>query len=273
MNRSTYYKFLRHTPSKRFKENQILSVHILATFKEHKRRCGSIKLCRYLKRKGINTNPHRVLRLMKKMNLVPVTIKRYKPKTSNTKVVSKENILKQDFTATKPNEKWLTDITYIYTVKDGWTYLAVIEDLFSRKIVGYNFSLNIDSDLVTGALNNALFTRGKVDHLIIHSDLGSQYTSNDFEQMLKDYCIPHSYSAKGYPYDNSPMESFNSLIKKEEVYPTTTYKDFQTAKIALFEYIEGYYNTIRIHSSIDYYTPNEFEDAYYNPDRYVNFVH
>jgi transposase InsO family protein len=211
---------------------------------------------------------------MKQMNLVPVVIKRYKPKTSNGKVVmSKENILKQDFTATKPNEKWLTDITYIYTEMDGWIYLALIEDLFSRKIVGYHYSRNIDKDLVIVALNNAIIARGmKVKHLIIHSDLGSQYTSNDFENILKEYHIPHSYSAKGYPYDNSPMESFNSIIKKEEVY-TTTYKDFQDAKLALFEYIEGYYNTVRIHSSIDYYTPNEFEDAYYNPHRYVNFVH
>ena len=198
MNRSTYYKFLKHTPSKRFKENQVLSVHILTTFKEHKSRCGPIKMTRYLKRKGILTNPHRVLRLMKKMNLIPVTIKRYKPKTSNKNVVvSKENILKQDFTAMKPNEKWLTDITYIHTQRDDWTYLAVIEDLFSRKIVGYKFSLNIDADLVIGALNNALALRGKVEHLIIHSDLGSQYTSNNFEKSLKNYNISHSYSTKG----------------------------------------------------------------------------
>jgi transposase InsO family protein len=199
---------------------------------------------------------------MKRMGLRCVHCKKYRPQSSKNKVPEgKLNILSQNFMASRPNEKWLTDITYIYTKKDGWTYLALIIDLFSRLIVGYAYSLNMDSELVVDAANMAIKRRGAPFELIIHTDLGSQYTSDDFEGLFNGVQVRHSYSKKGCPYDNSPMESFNATLKKEEVY-TTIYPDFDTARLSIFEYIEGYYNRNRMHSSLNYETPHDFEEAY-----------
>lgn len=238
-------------------------MHILKIFSANKGRYGSIRISKTLLKDGIKASPKRVLKLMKKLNIRPVTLKKYKPYNSKFCKEDKINILKQNFEAYYPNEKWLTDITYIYTIKDGWTYLALVMDLFSRKIVGYDYSLSMDSVITTNAIKKAIANRGKPKDLIIHSDLGPQYTCNDFENLLLDLKIKHSYSKKAYPYDNSPMESFNATLKKEEVY-TTKYKDFQSAKLALFEFIEGYYNNQRIHSSIGYKTPKEYEECCYN---------
>lgn len=201
---------------------------------------------------------------MHRMGLHCIHRKKYRPQSSKSKVLEgKTNLLLQNFTVCQPNEKWLTDITYIYTIKNGWTYLALVIDLFSRMIVGYAYGLNIDSALVVNAVNTAIMRRGTPYELIIHSDLGSQYTSDDFEKLFDGVKIRHSYSKKGCPYDNSPMESFNATLKKEEVY-TTSYADFDAARLKLFEYIEGYYNRNRMHSSLNYETPQSFEAAYFH---------
>lgn len=134
-------------------------------------------------------------------------------------------------------------------------------DLFDLKVVGWSYGLNMTDDLVIDALNKALINRGLNKDGIYHSDRGSQYTSNDFEQLLINLNIKHSYSKKGYPYDNASMESFNAILKKEEV-NVNNYETFKEAKLAIFEFIESWYNNKRIHSTIGYITPNEKYNNY-----------
>ena len=148
------------------------------------------------------------------------------------------------------------DITYIYTKETGWTYLAIVMDLFDLKVIGWSYGLNMTAELVISAFNKAKTIREITQGMIFHSDLGSQYTSNEFEKLLVENNVKHSYSKKGYPYDNASMESFNAILKKEEV-NVSTYETFNEAKLAIFEFIESWYNNTRIHSSIDYKTPNE----------------
>ncbi len=262
INRSTYYKSLYQVPSKRSNENKVLSQQILSVFAENKGRYGSIRIREALSRKGIKSSQKRVLKIMKMLNLRPVTIKKYRPASSKACKDAKPNIINQNFIASKPNKKWLSDITYIHTVKNGWTYLALILDLYSRKIIGYEYSTSMDAKLVVNAVKKAISQIGKPENLILHSDLGSQYISIELEKLLSKHAITHSFSKKGYPYDNSPMESFNASLKKEEVY-LTLYPDYETARLALFQYIEGYYNCQRLHSGIGYHTLIEYERAYF----------
>ncbi len=134
-------------------------------------------------------------------------------------------------------------------------------DLFDLKVVGWSYGLNMTDDLVIDAFNKALINRELNANGLFHSDRGSQYTSNDFEQLLTDLNIKHSYSKKGYPYDNASMESFNAILKKEEV-NVNNYETFNEAKLAIFEFIEGWYNNQRIHSKLGYITPNKKYENY-----------
>ena len=194
---------------------------------------------------------------MKALGIKSIIVKKFNH-NGNKKVddTNKENLLAQNFKAKKPSEKWVGDITYIYTKETGWTYLAIVMDLFDLKIIGWSYGLNMTAELVVSAFNKAIETRGTTYGMIFHSDLGSQYTSNEFEKILLKNKVKHSYSKKGYPYDNASMESFNAILKKEEV-NVNTYETFNEAKKAIFEFIESWYNNIRIHSSNDYMTPNE----------------
>lgn len=168
------------------------------------------------------------------------------------------NLLAQDFTTTKPNQKWAADMTYIYTGKNGWCYLATIQDLYSCKIIAHQLSQTMTAELVTNVLKQAHEIREFKPDLILHTDLGSQYRSQLFEAQLNEYGIRHSYSKRGCPYDNAILESFHASLKKEEVYQNV-YPSFEAANKALFSYIEGFHNRQRIHSSLDYRTPDEME--------------
>lgn len=189
---------------------------------------------------------------MQLLGLRSITIKKYNHSGNSKTYDTKEypNLLEQDFFAEKPSQKWVRDITYIYTKETGWTYLAIVMDLFDLKVVVWSYGLNMADDLVIEALKKALINRGLNEDGIFHSDRGSQYTSNDYENLLNTLKIKHSYSKKGYPYDNASMESFNAILKKEET------------KLAIFEFIESWYNNIRIHSTLGYITPNEKYNNY-----------
>ena len=150
------------------------------------------------------------------------------------------------------------DITYIHTLKDGWTYLASVLDLYSKKIIGYAYGTNMINELVMTALERAYSSQKPDKPIIFHTDLGSQYTSNDMKHLCEKLNIIQSFSKKGCLYDNACIESFHASLKKEEVY-TTTYKDFKEAQLAIFAYIEGWDNKKRIHSAINYMTPNQCE--------------
>ena len=260
---SVYYYHCNHTTNSYKIANQKLDVEIKKIYDLSKGRYGSPKITKALKNKGINVSQKRVARRMKILGLRSIVIKKFNhagnSKTDNTREYP--NLLEQDFFAEKPSQKWVGDITYIYTKETGWTYLAIVMDLFDLKIVGWKYGTNMTDDLVIEAFKKALVNRGLNKDGIFHSDRGSQYTSNDFELLLEKLEIKHSYSKKGYPYDNASMESFNAILKKEEV-NVNNYETFNEAKLAIFEFIESWYNNQRIHSSLDYITPSEKYNNY-----------
>ena len=260
---SIYYYHCNHQTNSYKIANQKLDVEIKKIYDESKGRYGSPKITKVLESKGINVSQKRVSRRMKFLGLRSIIIKKFnhagKSNTDNTKEYP--NLLEQDFFAEKPSKKWVGDITYIYTRETGWTYLAIVMDLFDLKVVGWTYGKNMTDDLVIEAFKKASVNRGLDKNGIFHSDRGSQYTSNDFELLLEKLEIKHSYSKKGYPYDNASMESFNAILKKEEV-NVNNYETFEEAKLAIFEFIEGWYNNQRIHSTIGYITPNEKYNNY-----------
>lgn len=200
---------------------------------------------------------------MNKLGIKSIVIKKFKPITI-TKTNSNNyypNLLEQDFKTSEPGIKLVGDITYIYTKKQGWTYLAVVVDLFDLKVIGYEYGEHMDEELVIKALNKAKLNRILKPGCLFHSDRGTQYTSNNFEQLLLDNKIIHSYSKKGYPYDNASMESFNSVLKKEEV-NLKSYLDFNEARLAIFKFIESWYNRVRIHSTLGYVSPEQYYQNY-----------
>lgn len=260
ISRAAYYKHMHRKKSKWEKEDDLLKNKIYFIYKQSKCIYGAPKIRAALILKGFKASLKRVQRLMRKMNIKSVVIKKWRPfcKTKN-KVIQRKNLIKQNFSASTINEKWLTDITYIYTKKDGWCYLASVFDCYSAKIVGYSFSKKMDVALALQAVKNALINQKPSKELILHSDLGSQYTSSDFEKYIKNHNILHSFSRKGCPYDNAPMESFHSVLKKEES-KMNKYMDFHEAQIRLFQYIEGWYNRKRINGRINFLTPQQCED-------------
>lgn len=235
-------------------------------FQESKKRYGSPKITKILKSKGYKVSQKRVSRRMKKLGISSIITKKRKPCSASKKKVddnNKFNLLNQEFKANRPGTKWVADITYIYTKDKGWTYLATILDLFDLSLIGYSYSTSMNSNLVVNSLKNAISRRKPLSNLLVHTDLGSQYTSNAFEGLLKELNIKHSYSKKGYPYDNAPMESFNSILKKELIY-TQEPLTFEDTKTCLFEFIESWYNRTRIHGSLDYVSPYVYYHNYLN---------
>lgn len=261
LNRSTYYKIKNHKPSKREKFNKYLQDKITEIYNDSKQRYGAPKIHRELKRQRINVSLKRVQRHMNKLKIYSIVVKKYKPQKSKATVDTegKENLLKQDFETETINQKWCSDITYIYTLDNGWTYLASVMDLHTEKIIGYAYGKRIDSKLTLKALKNACLNVKDTKGIILHTDLGTQYTSIKFNQYLKQKGIFHSYSAKGNPYDNACIESFHSILKKEEV-NINKYYSYRHAKQELFKFIVSWYNRKRIHSSLDYITPQEAEN-------------
>ena len=260
--RSVYYYHEQGKINSYIEKNKELDKLILEKYNQSKGRYGSPKIKKELGKDGIKVSQKRVARRMKVLGIKSIIVKKYNPGPAKSKVddTNKPNLLNQEFKAKRLREKLVSDITYIYTEESGWTYLAIVMDLYSLRVIGYSYGKNMDAELVVRAIKNAR-EKGKFrKNAIFHSDLGSQYTSNKVEKYLKDLKLRHSYSKKGYPYDNASMESFNAILKKEEV-NLHVYETFEEAKLAIFEFIEGWYNRQRIHSSIDYKTPIEVENA------------
>ena len=262
LHHSVYYYHKQNKEDSYKKANEELDKQIIKEYEKSKRRYGSPKITKILNKQGIKVSQKRVARRMKALKLRSITVKKFNH-NGNKKVndENKENLLAQNFKAEKPSEKWVGDITYIYTKETGWTYLAIVMDLFDLKIIGWSYGENMTAELVISAFKKAKIARGVTKGMIFHSDLGSQYTSNEYENLLVENNVKHSYSKKGYPYDNASMESFNAILKKEEV-NVNTYTTFKEAKLAIFEFIESWYNNTRIHSTLDYKTPNQKYDEY-----------
>ena len=217
VSRSSYYKYLHKKPSNRELENQNIEKEILKIHKDSKNRYGAIKINKELKAKGIIVSIKRTQRLISKLGIKSIIIKKYRPASSKKRIEAQENVLKRDFSATTINEKWVTDITYIHTIKDGWCYLASVMDLYSRKIIGYAMSKSIDTAPALQAVKNVIKLQKPTKPLILHSDLGCQYTSSAFKDYIESTkLITHSFSGKGCPYDNACIESFHASLKKKK---------------------------------------------------------
>jgi len=186
----------------------------LAIYFVTKRRYGAPKIHHELLGQGLHVSLKRVQRRMSEFGICSIVVKKYHHFSNNKPATEKENILNQDFTATGINQKWCTDITYIHTKKYGWTYLASVMDLYSRKIIGWADDTSMTAELAVKAVKNACLNVPNPEGIILQSDLETQYTSEMFGKYLADNKILHSFSRKGCPYDNACIESFHSLIKK-----------------------------------------------------------
>jgi putative transposase len=262
VSRSGYYRYCHRKKSVRQQENEKLLMVIRQIFLRSRQTYGSPRIYAELKEKGNFCSRPRVARMMKKVGLRAKTPYVFKTTTRQDKgAVAAPNLLRQDFTTKVPNEKWVSDITYIRT-KEGWLYLAVILDLFSRKVVGMTMSDTLQTSLVLEALKQALQRRSPGNNLHHHSDRGCQYTSQAFQQLLKKHNIICSMSARGYCYDNAVAESFFHTLKTECVYHER-YANREEAKQNIFEWVEVFYNNQRRHSTLGYLSPAEFERRYF----------
>ena len=217
--RSTYYKALICEPSNKRKEHQEFSAKVKQCFDSSKGRYGAVKIFKKLNDSGVLCSIKRVQRHMQSQGFRSVVTKRYNHKSNYGNIPSdKENILNRNFETTTINQKWVTDITYIYVQSEGWTYLASVMDLYSRKIIGYAYGRNMTAALALEAVKNACLNVKNTTGIILHSDLGSQYTCRLFENYIEEKGFLHSFSRKGNPYDNACIESFHSILKKEEIY-------------------------------------------------------
>lgn len=261
VSRSGYYQFINREPSQRHQEQERLMAKIKAIHKQSRDTYGSPRIHAELKDQGESCSRQRVARIMRKAGIAAKMVKKFKVTTQvDTKATPAPNLLKQDFTALRPNERWVADITYVWTLQ-GWLYVACVLDLFSRKIVGLAMSDRMKEDLVIAALRQALKHRRPGKGLIHHSDKGSQYTSSSFQDLLNHHGIKISMSGTGNCYDNAAMESFFHTLKTEHVY-WQHYQTRQEATQSIFEYVEVFYNRQRRHSTLNYMTPLTFEQHY-----------
>ncbi len=258
VSRSGYYAWMKRTDSPRKLENKVLVDQIKAVYYRSKSIYGSPRITAQLHRDGVTCGKNRVARLMRQNGLQSRKLRKYNA-TTNSKhhFQVAANLLRQDFTVRDPNTVWLADISYIPT-QEGWLYLAGIKDLCTQKIVEWSMDKTITHSLVMNALQMALARQKPSRGLILHSDRGVQYACHEYQAMLNTYGIRCSMSRSGNPYDNAPMESFFSTLKTEWVHHYH-YRTRSEAKSSIFEYIERFYNSHRLNSSIGYLTPIEFE--------------
>jgi putative transposase len=259
--RSGYYAWRKRTPSSREQANQTLLGLIRAEHTASRKTYGSPRLHIVLHRKGVGCGHNRVARLMRLHGIVALSRRRSHPRTTQRRpgVIPAPNRLAQDFSATGPNQKWVSDFTYIET-GEGWLYLAVVLDLFSRQVIGWAMSASMDTALVVRALRMALTNRRPPSGLLHHSDQGSQYTSIAYCQCLMDALAQLSMSGVGNCYDNAVMESFFGTLKTECV--RGAFATRALAHTTIFEYLEVWYNRQRLHSTLGYLSPVDFEHQF-----------
>jgi putative transposase len=258
VSRSGYYDWQQRDISPREKANQRLLKLITHEFNTHKGRYGSPRIHAALKRQGEQASKSRIERLMKRNGLIALRAKRHKRVyVQRAQQQPAPNHLARMFRARKPNEKWVSDITFIPT-RQGYLYLATVVDLFSRAIVGWAMSARINGQLVLDALDMAVQQRGSPQGVLVHSDQGSQYTAEAYRKQLKDNAMVCSMSRKGECLDNAVAESFFHTLK-EELVKDACFTSLREAKQAIFKYIEIYYNRQRLHSTLGYETPMAYE--------------
>ncbi len=261
VSRSGFYAWFGRSESDRAREDRRLLALIQGVFDESRCTYGSPRVHACLQQRGVRCSEKRVARLMKKHGLRPRLKKQFRVQTtdSNHDNPIAPNLLEQNFDTDRPNQAWVSDITYIPT-DEGWLYLATIMDLFSRAVIGWSMSASLKAISATAALRMAIERRSPPAGLIHHSDRGVQYTSDEYRRALKDHGMIASMSRKGNCYDNAVAESFFHTLKTELVVHEH-YRTRAEARATLFDYIEAFYNRQRLHSSLGYLSPVDFEAA------------
>jgi putative transposase len=258
VSRGGYYAWRSRARSERARVQEELIKHIEGIQGEVKYRYGSPRITRELRRRGVQVGHNRVARLMSQQGLGARRRKRFRSTTDSKHALPiAENLVNRGFQVREANRVWMSDITYIPTA-EGWLYLCTVLDLHSRKIVGWSMSPRLTSELVVQALIMAVLGRRPPKGLIFHSDRGSQYCSHAFRRWTHRYGLRQSMSRKGDCWDNAPAESFFKTLKGE-MYGHRAFRSRQEARAAIFEYIEVFYNRVRLHSSLGYMSPVDYE--------------
>jgi putative transposase len=259
--RQGYYAYMRRRPSPRVQRDRVLVDDVQRIYQESRGNYGSPRIWRQLRRLGQHVGKRRVERTMRALALVGRPTRRFRVTTKADAGHSKApNLLGRDFTASRPNERWVTDITYAWTA-EGWCYLAVVIDLFSRAVVGWSVDAHLATGLPMRALQSALSRRRPGQQLLHHSDQGSQYTSHEYRHLLARHGIQVSMSRRRDCWDNAVAESFFSTLKAELI-ERRRWKSRIELRSALFDYVEVFYNRSRLHSTLAYQTPAEVELEY-----------
>jgi len=259
---SGYYDYQKRKPSKQKVKKDSLKEQIKVKYDESKQIYGAPKIAEKLRDAGLKIAIKTVSNYMRELDIRAIYRSKWIRTTIDSDFSSKlENIIKREFSTDKPNRLWVTDITYIWTY-DGFVYLTSVMDLFSRKIIAWDISKSLSVDSVVKCIKLAKERRVLSHPLIIHSDRGSQYVSKDYLNLMSSNIKP-SYSKKGDPWDNAVIESFHAIIKREWI-KRFKIKNLEHARNLVFEYIETFYNTTRIHGTLGYVSPDQFEKRYNN---------
>lgn len=261
VSRNAYYRYeKRNSAAQPDPEHQDMLDAVKAIAESSGHSYGTRRMQRALRALGYPVSRQKARKLMQEAGVTVRYRKKYKVTTnSNHKQPVFENVLDRQFSATGPDQAYVSDITYIWT-PDGWLYLAVVIDLFSRRVVGWSMSSRMKTRLVTDALRMAIWQRRPKAGLIVHSDRGSQYASKAYRRLLKAHGLIGSMSRKGNCWDNAVAESFFASLKKERV----QWRNYQTryeAQRDILDYISMFYNSCRLHSYLDYLSPNDYESA------------
>jgi putative transposase len=260
VSRTGYSQWRRRAPSDRAMANAVLDAQVAAVHAGSKRSYGRPRIVRGLREQGVQVGHERVRKSLKRQGLRPVYKRPYRVTTDSAhhKPIA-PNILDRRFAGWRVNQAWVADITYVAT-GEGWLYLACVMDLASRRIVGWSMSERISADLVCQALKSAYWQRKPAAGLIMHSDRGSQYASTSYRQLIKGYRMSQSMSRRANCWDNAAMESFFKTLKVERTH-LLRYDTRALAKLDIVDWIEGFYNHKRMHSSIGYKTPVAVESS------------
>ena len=256
------YKYWANRPKCISPERLRLISEVKIAHRESNGSAGARTIADIVTTRGTPLSRYRASRLMKGLGLASCQQPKHSYKRGNQEHIAVPNVLDRKFTASRPNQIWCGDVTYIWT-GSRWAYLAVVLDLYARKPVGWAMSLSPDSNLTGKALSMAYEARGKPQNVMFHSDQGSHYTSRQFRQLLCRYQIRQSMSRRGNCWDNAPMERFFRSLKTEWV-PTTGYRSFAEAERSVITYLTGYYSQIRPHTNNGGKSPNAAEKLYWD---------
>jgi putative transposase len=261
VSRSGYYRHLKATPTKKSLQEDVVMMEVKLLARESRNSYGSRMISRNLQQKGYAIGRYAARTLMRKLGIESKQRRRYRVTTqSSHNLTIATNVLNREFTVSHPNRVWAADITYLWTL-EGWLYIAAVLDLFSRRVVGWAINTHMRESLVQDALQMAISRQQPGDSLMHHSDSGIQYASKNYQATLKAHSITVSMSRKGNCWDNSVMERFFGSLKSERT-DHITYKTRQEAKSDIIDYIEMFYNSRRLHSSLSYVSPMQFEKQF-----------